>query len=197
MGDPIYRLTLAGRGSDGYYKARREGGLGVVDALPKAGGQLLLMCRCVEEDWLLFGLEKWPDLQSLVGFMKVIDGIRMERGAAWEGENYLGRPTPGRGDQRIGSDPIYRVSLLRPYVTSFLSHEMQQAMYAEIFEKLTAAGGRLVLGCRTIEEHRHAFFLEAWPDFDAVYQHVAAMRELQQRYRVQWQAESYLGVKWD
>jgi len=118
-----------------------------------------------------------------------------EHGVSWQALDALGHRRPGRGDLEVGEAPLYRVSLLTPYLPNGLSAELTQELYGAIFQRLEANGGRVVVGCRTVEEQWSSFFVEAWPGFDALAAHVAAMRELQARYGVQWQAESYIGVK--
>ena len=142
----------------------------------------------------LFSLDEFPDVDGVIALNRRVGQMRQDPGVTWEIVNAMGYATPSRGDLDFGDSPLYRMTLVRPYFSG-LSPQLEPEFHAEIFQRLEEAGGRLIIGCKCAEEQWSAFFLEAWPSFDAIMKHVTSMRDLMRRYQVVWDTESYIGVK--
>ena len=92
MTKPIYKVYI-GKNSAMYQMSaedRKRFREKLWSAVDQAGGKTIIHCGAMEEQWHYFGVEEWPDLDSLQKFNNLLHEIKLEFGIDWECMSFLG-----------------------------------------------------------------------------------------------------------
>jgi len=97
MAQPIYKVWLA-KPKDAYYKLsleeRDKMQKKAEEALKKVGAETVVGCYSgwCSENWLVFGVEKFPDLETVRKYSQLL--LEMDWFNYLESTSYLGTETP-------------------------------------------------------------------------------------------------------
>ena len=76
MAGPVYKI-FRGRMRKAWYELSRAEQDDIIakaeNALAQSGGKTVIMCRSASDQWSLFGIEEFPDIDAVVKHKKLLD----------------------------------------------------------------------------------------------------------------------------